>query len=97
MTRSLLETRTPELDRILVNLASVLQQTDGLLARFRAEDQPEVETSLKALRHSLDSVEELLQRLKQKPSRAAWGTPSEAERERTKRALEAAKAAAPPK
>ena len=95
VTRTLLEKRAPELDRILVNLASVLQQTDGLLARFRTEDQPEVEASLKALRRSLDSVEELLHLLKQKPSRIVWGTPSEAERERAKKAAEAAKAAPP--
>lgn len=92
VTRALLEKRAPELDRILVNLASVLQQTDGLLTRFRTEDKPEVEASLKALRRSLDSVEELLHLLKQKPSRVVWGTPSEAERERAKKAAEAAKA-----
>ncbi|WP_291271005.1 MlaD family protein [Geothrix sp.] len=92
VTRSLLEARGPELDRILVNLASVLQQSDGLLTRFRTEDQPEVEASLKSLRRSLASVEELLQLLKQKPSRAVWGTPSEAERERARKALDAAQA-----
>lgn len=96
-TRALVERRAPELDRILVSLASVLQQSDALLARFRAEDQPEVEASLKALRRSLDSVEELLQLLKQKPSRAVWGTPGEAERERARKALEAARAPQPPK
>ena len=96
-TRALLERRAPELDRILVNLASVLQQSDALLARFRAEDQPEVEASLKALRRSLDSVEELLQLLKQKPNRIVWGTPGEAEREKARKALEAAKTAPAPK
>ena len=97
VTRALVEARAPELDRILVSLASVLQQSDALLARFRAEDQPEVEASLKALRRSLDSVEELLQLLKQKPSRAVWGTPGEAERERARKALEAARTAPPSK
>jgi ABC-type transporter Mla subunit MlaD len=97
VTRALLEKRAPELDRILVNLASVLQQSDTLLARFRAEDHPELEASLKALRRSLDSVEELLQLLKQKPSRAVWGTPSETERTRAKQAVDAAKVAPAPK
>ncbi|WP_257304699.1 MlaD family protein [Geothrix campi] len=97
VTRALLEKRAPELDRILVNLASVLQQSDTLLSRFQAEDQPELEASLKTLRRSLDSVEELLQLLKQKPNRIVWGTPSEGEREKARRALEAAKAAPPPK
>lgn len=97
VTRALLEKRAPDLDRILVSLASVLQQSDTLLARFRAEDQPELEASLKALRRSLDSVEELLQLLKQKPSRAVWGTPGEAERARARQAVEAAKASPTPK
>jgi phospholipid/cholesterol/gamma-HCH transport system substrate-binding protein len=92
LTRALLEKRAPELDQTVASLASVLQQADGLLARFRAEDQPEVEASLRALRRSLESAEELLQLLKQKPSRVVWGTPSEAEREKARRALEAAKA-----
>lgn len=97
VTRGLLEKRAPELDKILVSLASALQQSDALLTRFRAEDQPELGASLKTLRRSLDSVEELLQLLKQKPSRAVWGTPSDAERERARKAVEAAKAAPAPK
>lgn len=91
VTRGLLEARKPELDRIVVGLASTLQQADALLSRFRAEDQPELETSLKTLRRSLDSVEELLQILKQKPNRAVWGTPSDEERDRARKAVEAAK------
>lgn len=96
VTRGLLESRRPELDRIVVSLASTLQQADALLSRFRAEDQPELETSLKTLRRSLDSVEELLQILKQKPSRAVWGTPSGTEREKARKAVEAAKQAPAP-
>jgi len=92
LTRALLDKRAPELDQIVASLASVLQQADGLLTRFRAEDQPEVEASLRALRRSLESAEELLQLLKQKPSRAVWGTPSEGEREKARRAVDAAKA-----
>ncbi|WP_275975976.1 MlaD family protein [Geothrix oryzisoli] len=97
VTRGLLEKRAPELDQILMSLASALQQSDALLTRFRAEDQPELEASLKALRRSLDSAEELLQLLKQKPSRVIWGTPGQAEREKARKALEAAKAVPPPK
>jgi phospholipid/cholesterol/gamma-HCH transport system substrate-binding protein len=40
VTRSLLEARKPDLDRIVTSLASTLQQTDAFLSRFRAEDQP---------------------------------------------------------
>lgn len=97
VTRSLLETRKPELDRILVSLASTLQQADALLGQFRAEDQPELAASLKTLRRSLDSVEELLQILKQKPNRVVWGTPSETERAKAQKAIEAAKQAPAPK
>lgn len=97
LTRGLLEQRRPELDRIAVSLASVLQQMDGLLVHYRTEEQPGVDASLKALRRSLASAEELLQLLKQKPSRAVWGTPSDAERERARKALEAAKASEGPK
>ncbi len=97
VTRSLLEARKPELDRIVVNLDAALKQADALLSRFRSEDQPELEASLKTLRRTLDSVEELLQILKQKPSRAVWGTPSEAERDRARKAVEAAKQAPGPK
>ena len=97
VTRGLLETRRPELDRIVVSLAATLQQADALLSQFRAEGQPELEASLKTLRRSLDSVEELLQILKQKPNRAVWGTPSEAERAKARQALEAARAAQPSK
>lgn len=90
-TRALLERRQPELDRIVVGLASVLGQADALLTRYRGQGQPEVEASLKALRRSLESAEELLQLLRQKPSRAVWGRPTEAERARARKAVEAAR------
>jgi len=93
--RTLLEKRGPELDQILVSLASTLKQADAFLGRFAAQDHPELGQSLKSLRRSLASVEELLELLKQKPNRAVWGTPSEAERERARKALEAARQAPP--
>ena len=88
--RTLMEKRGPELDQILVSLASTLKQADAFMGRFTTEDQPEVEQSLKSLRRSLASVEELLELLKQKPSRVVWGTPSAAERDKARKALEAA-------
>ncbi|WLT30332.1 MlaD family protein [Geothrix sp. PMB-07] len=93
--RTLLEKRGPELDQILVSLAASLKQADAFMGRFATEDQPELEQSLKSLRRSLASVEELLELLKQKPNRVVWGTPSETERERARKALEAKQA--PPK
>ncbi len=96
ITRSLLEARKPDLENIVTSLAGTLRQANALLARFHAEDQPQLETSLRTLARSLDSLEELLQILKQKPSRAVWGTPSAAERERARKAVEAAKRAQAP-
>ncbi|MBI1754199.1 MAG: MCE family protein [Acidobacteria bacterium] len=89
--RALLEKRGPELDQILVGLAATLKQAEAIMGRFAAEDQPELEQSLKSLRRSLASVEELLELLKQKPNRVVWGTPSDAERERARKALESRK------
>ncbi len=87
--RTLLEKRGPEVDQILVSLAATLKQAETFMGRFTAEDHPELGQSLKSLRRSLASVEELLELLKQKPNRAVWGTPSEAEREKAKKAVAA--------
>jgi ABC-type transporter Mla subunit MlaD len=91
--RALMEKRGPELDQILVSLAATLQQAEAFMGRFTAQDHPELAQSLKSLRRSLASVEELLELLKQKPSRVVWGTPSEVERDRAKKAVEAGKQA----
>ncbi len=91
VVRGLLEKRGPELDQVVVGLAATLKQAEALLSRVAAEDLPEAEASLKSLRRALASVEELLELLKRKPSRVAWGTPSEAEREQARKAAEAAR------
>ncbi len=93
--RTLLEKRGPEIDQILISLAATLKQAEAALGRFTAQDHPELAQSLKSLRRSLASVEELLELLKQKPNRVVWGTPSEAEREKARKSLEAAKQAPP--
>jgi ABC-type transporter Mla subunit MlaD len=93
--RGLMEKRGPELDQILVSLAATLKQAEAFMGRFNAEGYPEMEQGLKSLRRSLASVEELLALLKQKPNRVVWGTPSDAERERARKALEAEKQALP--
>jgi ABC-type transporter Mla subunit MlaD len=91
--RALLEKRGPELDQILVSLAATLKQAEAFMGRFTAQDHPELAQSLQSLRRSLASVEELLEILKQKPSRVVWGTPSEAERDKAKKSVEAGKQA----
>ena len=93
--QALLDKRGPELDQILVSLAATLKQAEAVLGRFTAEDHPELAQSLKSLRRSLASVEELLALLKQKPNRVVWGTPSDAERDQAKKAVEAGKQAPP--
>jgi ABC-type transporter Mla subunit MlaD len=93
--RTLMEKRGPELDQILVSLAATLKQAEAFMGRFAAQDHPELAQSLKSLRRSLASVEELLELLKQKPNRVVWGTPSEAEREKARKSLESSKQAPP--
>ncbi|MBK9796531.1 MAG: MCE family protein [Holophagaceae bacterium] len=93
--RTLLEKRGPEIDQILLSLAATLKQAEAFMGRFAAQDHPELAQSLKSLRRSLASVEELLELLKQKPNRVVWGTPSDAEREKARKALEAARQAPP--
>jgi len=82
-------------DQILVSLAATLKQAEAFMGRFADQDHPELAQSLKSLRRSLASVEELLEILKQKPSRVVWGTPSEAEREKAKKNVEAGKQSPP--
>jgi ABC-type transporter Mla subunit MlaD len=93
--RALLERRGPEVDQILQSLAATLKQAEAFMGRFTAQDYPELAQSLKSLRRSLASVEELLELLKQKPNRVVWGTPSEAEREKARKSLEASRQAPP--
>jgi ABC-type transporter Mla subunit MlaD len=95
MVRALMDRRGPELDQILVSLAATLRQAEAFMDRFNARDHPELEQSLESLRRSLASVEELLEILKQKPSRVVWGTPSEAEREKARKGVEARKQVPP--
>ena len=93
--RALMDRRGPEVDQILMSLAATLKQAEAFMGRFTDQDHPELAQSLKSLRRSLASVEELLEILKQKPSRVVWGTPSEAEREKAKKNVEAGKQAPP--
>ncbi len=94
--QNVLETRSGEIDTIVVNLAEVLQQLNGLSAETRTllkTEGPEIDATLKSLRRNLESSEELLELLKAKPSRAVWGTPSEAEKAAARRKVQAAREA----
>jgi ABC-type transporter Mla subunit MlaD len=89
--RTLMDKRGPELEQILVSLAATLKQTETVMGRVATQDQPEVEQTLKGVQRSLASVEELLELLKQKPSRVLWGKPTDADREKAHKAAEAGK------
>jgi ABC-type transporter Mla subunit MlaD len=93
--RNLMDKRGPELDQILVSLAATLKQAETFMGRFTDQDHPELAQSLRSLRRSLASVEELLELLKQKPHHVVWGTPSDAEREKAKKNVEAGKQTPP--
>jgi ABC-type transporter Mla subunit MlaD len=98
--QALLEKRSGDVDAIVVNLASVLKQLDGLSSETRTllkTDGPEIDAALKALRRNLERSEELLELLKAKPNRIVWGTPSEAEKEAARRKVEASRSADPQK
>jgi len=92
--QNVLETRSGEIDTIVLNLAEVLQQLNGLSAETRTllkTEGPEIDATLKALRRNLESSEELLELLKAKPNRAVWGTPSAAEKEAARRRVQTAR------
>ena len=90
--QKLLEQRGPDLDRALADLPGVMAQLKALtatLSETMAQDRPELDATLKALRRDLEAAEELLELLKRKPNRVVFGTPSEAEREAARKAVEA--------
>lgn len=92
--QGVLESRREEVDAIVLHLAGVLKELEGLSAETRAflkTSGPEAEEALKALNRNLRTSEELLQILKAKPNRVVWGTPSAAEQEAARRKAEEAR------
>jgi ABC-type transporter Mla subunit MlaD len=90
--------RGPEMDAIIEQLGPALKQVQTAgsdLSALLKDAGPEAEESLKALRRTLQSTQELVEILKAKPNRLVFGTPSEKEREAArKRAEESAKSGA---
>lgn len=98
--QGVLESRREEVDAIVLHLAGVLKELEGLSAETRAflnTGGPEAEEALRALNRNLRTSEELLQILKAKPNRVVWGTPSAAEQEAARRKAEEARRAEPSK
>lgn len=96
---TLLERRSPELDSLVRDLAATLQEMKGLAASLNGVMKtaaPEADATLRTLHRDLKALEELLELLKQKPSRIVWGTPSEAERARTLKQVEGSRKPAQP-
>ncbi|HJW33854.1 MAG TPA: MlaD family protein [Holophagaceae bacterium] len=90
--QQLLEKRGPDLDKALADLPAVMSQMKGLTANLQdllAQDRPDIDATLKALRRDLESAEELVEILKQKPNRLVFGTPGKAEKEAARKAVEA--------
>lgn len=100
MVESLLDKRSGDLDDIIGNLSSLLKELQSLsidMHTLLKDSGPEMEGSLRSLHRNLKSTEELLELLKNKPSRILWGTPSAAEKEAArKRAQEKQKIEEPP-
>lgn len=100
MVESLLDKRSGDLDDIIGNLSSLLKELQSLsidMHTLLKDSGPEMEGSLRSLHRNLKSTEELLELLKNKPSRILWGTPSAAEKEAArKRAQENQKSEEPP-
>jgi ABC-type transporter Mla subunit MlaD len=90
----LLNKRSGDIDGLIGNLASVMKELQGLstdMNKLVKDGGPEMEASLKALHRNLLATEELLEILKNKPSRVVWGTPSAGEKEAARKRAEAAR------
>lgn len=92
--RTLLDTRSGDLDATLKNLSSLTQRMDSLSAALdeavRA-DQPQLEGTLQRVQALTKSLQELVELLKQKPHWVVWGTPSDAAKQKAKDAARQSK------
>lgn len=89
--QGLMDRRSGDIDETLARLPKVLKHVESLTSEVQTllkDDRPDIDAALKNLNKDLKSLGELLELLKQKPSRVVWGTPSDAEREKAKKALE---------
>ncbi|HJW10082.1 MAG TPA: MlaD family protein [Holophagaceae bacterium] len=89
--RTLLADHKGDLDQTLTGLAKVTKQMEGLSAALDEAvktDQPEVKETLKRVQSLTTSMQELVRLLKEKPHWVAWGTPSDAAREKARKAVE---------
>lgn len=91
IVEGLLDRRSGDLDDIIGSLSTLLKELQGLSTDMHTllkDSGPDVEDSLKALHRNLRATEELLEILKNKPSRVVWGKPSAAEKAAARKQVE---------
>lgn len=91
IVEGLLDRRSGDIDDIIGSLSTLLKELQGLSTDMHAllrDSGPEVEANLKALHRNLRATEELLEILKNKPSRVVWGKPSAAEKAAARKQVE---------
>jgi ABC-type transporter Mla subunit MlaD len=94
--RDLLDGRGDDLDAVAASLGSTLKEIEGLARELRAQVAqagPDTDAGLKSLDRTLRAAEELLELLKNKPSRVIWGKPSQKEKDAARERAEAARKA----
>lgn len=87
----LLDKRSGDLDEIVGDLSTLVKELQGFSTDMHTllkNGGPEMEESLKSLHRNLKATEELLEILKNKPSRVLWGTPSAKEKEAARKRVE---------
>jgi ABC-type transporter Mla subunit MlaD len=88
---AMLARREPDLAQALKAVPKTLEETQKLMARLRtATDrlEPRTQDTFIRLERVLRDVEELMELLKQKPSRVMWGKPSGEERDNARKAVD---------
>jgi ABC-type transporter Mla subunit MlaD len=94
--QDLLASRQGDLEAIMGGLARTLTEVEALATELRAQVAqagPDADAGLKSLDRTLRATEELLELLKNKPSRVIWGKPSQAEKDAARERAEAARKA----
>jgi ABC-type transporter Mla subunit MlaD len=94
--QELLASRQGDLEAIMGSLATTLKEVEALARELRvqvAQAGPGADAGLKSLDRTLRATEELLELLKNKPSRVIWGKPSQAEKDAARERAEAARKA----
>jgi ABC-type transporter Mla subunit MlaD len=88
---TMLARREPDLQKALEAVPQTLADARAMMTELRTatgELKPSAKTTFVRMERLLKDMEELVELLKQKPSRVVWGKPSDEDRERAKRAAQ---------